>query len=189
MLIGVDIDNVLAEFEAAFRAWINRHSGLSLKRRHITSFLFADCCPLSHAEVDDLFRSFVDLGHLRRLSLIPHARPALIALTRAADICLVTSRPESEPVLSDTLYWLERKAIPHQQLLFNGRKWEIESPFDLFIEDNLEQARGLAGRGVPVLLLDYPWNRAREEGPGIRRVSGWQEALAVARTPGRPAQG
>jgi 5'(3')-deoxyribonucleotidase len=181
MLVGVDIDNVVAEFEAAFRGWINRHAGLALRRRDITSFMFADCCPLSHQEVTDLFRGFVRAGRLRGLSLIPHARAALRQLERRAEVCLVTARPPEEPIVEDTLYWLARKGLPHARVLWAERKSEVASGFSLFIEDNLEQARGLAERGVSVLLLDYPWNRAAQAAhPNIRRVRSWREALLQA---------
>ncbi|MFH0810065.1 MAG: hypothetical protein V2A77_06310 [Pseudomonadota bacterium] len=177
MLIGVDIDNVLAEFEAAFRQWINLHAGLSLKRQNITSFWFADCCPLSHGEVDNLLSGFIDAGWLRRLSVIGHARAAMRALSRQAEVCLVTSRPSRAPIVADTLFWLERKGIPHSRLLWAERKWELADTFSFFVEDNLDQARGLADRGVNVLLLDYPWNRDPTPHPKIRRLCSWREVL------------
>jgi 5'(3')-deoxyribonucleotidase len=183
MLIGVDIDNVLAEFEAAFRGWINRHAGLALRRRDITRYRFAECCPLSEAEVDALFADFVRAGHLRRLSLIPHARAALSELAEGAEVCLVTSRPAEEQVISDTRFWLRAKGLPHSRLLWAERKWELAGDFSLFVEDSLEQARGLAERGVNVLLLDYPWNRDAAPHPRIRRVRSWRQAAGLARAP------
>lgn len=174
MLIGVDIDNVVAEFEAAFRAWINRHAGLSLRRRDITRYRFAECCSLSHEEVAALFRGFVEAGHLRRLSLIPHARAALGELSQEAEVCLVTSRPSEAGIVADTRHWLSRKGLSQARLIFAERKWEVAGGFGLFIEDSPEQARGLAERGVRVLLLDYPWNRTVAH-PNIRRIGSWRE--------------
>jgi uncharacterized HAD superfamily protein len=177
VLIGVDIDNVLAEFEAAFRAWINRHAGLSLQRRHITRFRFSECCPLSPEQVGDLFRSFVEDGGLRRLSLIPNARRSLQALSGRAEVCLVTSRPPQGRIVEDTRFWLERKGLPHARLLFAERKWELAEEFSLFVEDNLDQAQGLAQRGVRVLLLDYPWNRNGAAHPNVTRIPSWRKVI------------
>jgi len=178
MLIGVDIDNVVAEFEAPFRAWINRHAGLSLRRADITRYRFAECCPLSHQEVADLFWDFVRAGHLRRLRLIPHARAALEGLGERAEVCLVTSRPPEELIVQDTRYWLEMKGLGGARLIFAERKWEVTEGFSLFVEDNLEQALGLAQRGVRVLLLDYPWNRSGQVHPHIQRIGSWLEVVS-----------
>jgi len=184
MLIGIDIDNVLAEFEAAFRAWINRHTGLTLRRRDIIRYRFAECCPLSHDEVESLFEGFVRSGALRRLSLIPHARGGLTELARHAELCLVTSRPTLKQVVADTRFWLSAKGLPEARLIFAERKWEVAEEFTLFVEDSPEQARGLAERGVEVLLLDYPWNRSLAH-PCIRRVKDWRQVGSAGREPRR----
>jgi uncharacterized HAD superfamily protein len=189
MLVGIDIDNVLAEFEAAFRGWINRHTGLALKRSDITRYRFAECCGLSPEEVAELFAGFVGAGQLRRLRLIPHARAALDGLARRAEICLVTSRPPREEIVADTLFWVGRKGLPYSELLWSERKWEVAGGFSLFIEDNLEQALGLAERGVEVLLLDYPWNRTAPPHPNITRIRSWHQVASchwAGTAPSRP---
>jgi uncharacterized HAD superfamily protein len=183
MLIGVDIDNVVAEFEAAFRGWINRHTGLALRRSDITTFSFADCCPLSHDEVADLFWGFVRAGRLRSLSLIPHARSALEGLSRRSEVCLVTSRPPQEEIVADTRFWCQRKGLGFARLIFAERKWETDEDFSLFVEDNLDQAVALAERGTAVLLLDYPWNRAASPHPRISRIRSWQAARDLLAAP------
>ncbi len=189
MLVGIDIDNVLAEFEAAFRGWINRHTGLALRRSDITRYRFAECCGLSPEDVAELFAGFVRAGQLRRLRLIRHARAALNTLARRAEICLVTSRPPREEIVADTLFWVEHKGLPHSELLWSERKWELADGFSLFIEDNLEQALGLAERGIEVLLLDYPWNRTGLLHPRIRRISSWAAPdLRLEPAAGRPGE-
>ena len=177
MLIGVDIDNVVAEFEAAFRAWINRHAGLTLRRCDITRYSVSECCPLSADEVAELFWRFVRSGGLRRLRLIPHARSSLAALARHGEVRLVTSRPALEEVVADTRRWLELKGLKGHGLVFAERKWEAAAGFSVFVEDSLEQAGGLARAGVRVLLLDYPWNRGGALPANVRRVRSWPEVV------------
>jgi len=47
----------------------------------------------------------------------------------------------------------------------------------VFIEDALHNANKMAEAGIPVLLVDTPWNQVSLE-PGIYRVYSWSEIVA-----------
>jgi len=87
-------------------------------------------------------------------------------------------------IVSDTRWWLEAKGLPHgKDLTFAERKEKVAGEISVLIEDSLEQATRVAGKGVPVVLLDYPWNRNGQKPvpEGIVRVRGWSEVVGAVK--------
>ena len=48
---------------------------------------------------------------------------------------------------------------------------------EIFIDDALHNAENIITAGVPVLLLDSPWNQTNTLHPLITRVHSWKEIL------------
>jgi hypothetical protein len=127
---------------------------------------------------------------LAGLAPIAGARETLADWSRRGfAIAIMTGRPPSTRAATEA--WLDRHGIVRDSLRFVdkygrfGAEAATEGTLDLddlrgmrfrlAIEDSPATASFLAAHGVaPVALLDRPWNR-REEGAGIRRVSGWEE--------------
>ena len=133
------------------------------------------------------------------MSDIPPRTGAVACLrkwSQVLDICVVTGRsPKHWPATRD---WLEREKVTYDRLLFADKYGRFDAEdrasganivsteelaamdFAFAVEDSVEFSRTLARHGVPVLLMDRPWNREEETVPsasaaaGVIRCNGWK---------------
>lgn len=138
--------------------------------------------------IEDLKSDFYRGGGFRNIPVIDGARSGLEALRDAGfKIVLITARPawQYKRLHADTRDWLEENNIPYDLLLFNKDKAEAiyERIFPArptyFIEDRDKHCIEIAAIGVPVLLLDYPYNQSVAEGELITRVADWTEIVKL----------
>ncbi len=195
MRIGVDIDDVLVETMPAYlRAFEER---------------FGRAVPLAQASWDP-FERFPDIPPEARLAffealrqsrfmftrpVLPDAPPAVRALVAAGHTLVILSgRPQHH--LDETAAMLERMGIRDCFAEIVHREGETIPAYkgraagalglDVLVEDEFPAARAVAQAGVPVLLMDRPWNQGPVP-PRIVRVASWAEALA--RLADWPAEG
>ncbi len=186
MIIGVDIDGVIADSEPTYRRTINRLFNLDLKKEDVTSYKYEECAGLTDEQMHLFWKTFYREGGWLKIKPIKGARKFLAKLKKEKHrIVIVTSRPR-EHIKKETHQWLKENGMPYSELIFleNHRSKHQAAllrghRFDYFIEDYYECALDLARRGVKVLLLDYPWNRWGRPHPNIRRIKNLQEAEAI----------
>jgi uncharacterized HAD superfamily protein len=172
MIIGVDIDNVIADTEKELRRVIFEKMGLKLDREDITSYSLDNIAGIEREDLIDILGMFDSGDIFLGLEVIDGARETLGMLKKSHEIVLVTSRPEG--VREHTSIWLEREGIPYDKLLFASKTKVNGVPYELFIEDQDKFACELAEDGTFVLLFDAPWNRhVRHE--NINRVYTWED--------------
>lgn len=172
-ILGVDIDNVLAESDACLRAMILEHCRISLKEEEMLRYEYS-AYGVTEAQLAAVFERF-NSETCRKLRLVPGAKAALVKLTTRYEIALVTSRDPASK--ASTEYWLQVKGLPYNQLHFNDEKHALGIPYYAFVEDRHEHAHRIAATGCPVYLLTRPWNAAPLADPNIRRVASWTEIL------------
>ena len=173
-ILGVDIDNVLADSDVCLRAMILEMCGIELKEEQMTRYEY-EAYGVSEEQLGEVFRVF-NLETCRTLELVPGAKAAMQQLTLWYEIALVTSRnPESR---AGTEHWLRTKGLPYDQLHFNDEKHALGIPYHSFVEDRHEHAHRIAGTGAAVYLLTRPWNARPLAHPNVRRVESWDEILA-----------
>jgi uncharacterized HAD superfamily protein len=193
MRIGVDIDDVLVETMPAYLRAFEEAFGRPV--------------PLAQASWDP-FALFPDIPPQERLSFFdrlrrsrfmftrrvhPDAPPAVRALAAAGHtLVIVSGRPQAH--LDDTEAMLERMGIRDCFAEIVHRDGETIAEYkgreagrlglDVLVEDEFPAARAVAEAGVPVLLMDRPWNQGPLP-PRILRIASWAEALArLAAWPG-----
>ena len=172
-ILGVDIDNVLAQSDACLRAMIRRMCGIALQEADMTQYDYK-VYGITMAQLVEIFRRF-NAETCRTLKVVPGAKAGLVRLARRYSIVLVTSRhPESK---AGTEYWLRTKGLPYEQLHFNDEKHALGISYCAFIEDRHEHAHRIAETGAPVYLLTRPWNAMPLAHPNVRRVDTWAEIL------------
>ena len=172
-ILGVDIDNVLAESDACLRAMILKQFQIGLKKKDITQYDYS-AYGVSETQLEEIFRLF-NTESCRTSRMVKGAKAALSQLRQRYEIVLVTSRnPMSK---APTEYWLQRKGLPYDQLHFNDDKHALGIPYHAFIEDRYEHAHRIAETGCPVYLLTRPWNTAPLAHPNVHRVTSWAEIL------------
>jgi len=175
MIIGVDIDNVIADFESRFRDRLNRRYNLFLKRRDIVTFDYYKCTQITKEQEKKTYEEFVKDGEFRKLRVISFARNSLEILSKKHTIILITARPRKAE--KDTLIWLKKRKIAYHYIVFSKAKHRICESIDVLIEDKWENALEIAKKGKIVLLLDYPWNRKDIKHKNIHRVKNWKSIL------------
>jgi len=173
-ILGVDIDNVLADSDVRIRAMIHEMCRIEIREDQMTRYDY-EAHGVTWAQLGDVFQRF-NLETCRTLALVPGAKAALQQLAGRYEIALVTSRnPESQ---AGTEYWLQANSLPYDQLHFNDDKHALGIPYHAFIEDRHEHAHRIAGTGASVYLLNRPWNTDPLAHPNVRRVDTWDEILA-----------
>ncbi len=138
------------------------------------------------ALLEGLKEDFYRGGGFRDLPIIEGAAEGLDSLRRDGyKIVLITARPywDYKRIYADTLHWLKAGNIAYDMLLFNKDKAEAVQKYIFpaqpvaFIEDRDKHALEIVEIGVPVLLIDYEYNRHISDGPLLSRVSDWPEIV------------
>ena len=172
-ILGVDIDNVLAESDACLRAMIQEMFGIDLREERMTRYEY-EAYGVTMEQLGEVFQLF-NTETCRTLELVPGAKTAMQQLALRYEIALVTSRdPESK---AGTEYWLQAKGLPYDQLHFNDEKHALGIPYRAFVEDRHEHAHRIATTGTTVYLLSRSWNARPLAHPNVRRVDSWDEIL------------
>ena len=172
-ILGVDIDNVLAQSDTCLRAMFRELYRITLAELQMTQYDYMTY-GVTEEQLVQVFKLF-NTEVCRTLKVVSGAKAALVRLARCYEIALVTSRnPESK---ASTEYWLRAKGLPYDQLHFNDDKHALGIPYHAFVEDRHEHAHRIAETGTTVYLLTRPWNAAPLAHPNVRRVHSWDEIL------------
>ena len=168
-LIIVDVDNVIADLSGWQSKLNEARGGAPMNDRTVQ---------LLESLKEDFYRD----GGFLHLPPIDGAADGLKAISEAGwKIVLISARPywQYKRVYGDTVEWLQKHGMTYDLILFNKDKAEAiyEHIFparpSYFIEDREKHAKEVAGIGVPVLLLDWDYNRDIEENGLITRMADW----------------
>ena len=188
--IYVDLDDVLCETARGFLGLLASRFDRRVAFEEIHDFDLAVSFDLSPEELERFF----DLAHrAERLEALAPIAGAIETVrgwvAGGHEVAVVTGRPPSSAQASRR--WLARHRVPHRELVFvdkYGRPGGAAGvlPLDavgpevyrLAVEDSLATARTLAARGLPVLLLDRPWNRGACD--GATRCADWRQVRDAA---------
>jgi len=183
MKIGIDLDDVLADFVPSFLNFYNAKYGKKIRIEEIHSFDLWKCgIGKTREEASFFIKQFYESADFDSISLIKGAGEAVDYLSENNDLSIITSRnPEAR---EKTEKFLQRY-FPKIPVFYSGgnyssgkTKAEIcsETGREIFIEDCLNYAvecSKLVGR---VLLFDRPWNQENVD-VNILRVKNWGEIL------------
>jgi len=186
-ILAIDLDNVISETDETIRNIIYSLCGIRLWCEDIVTFnyhevLHAKGMSMSEAlivdsKAMDLFHTSECLG----VPVKPGARAALRELlSLGANVGIVTGRPINSEAI--TAKWLSEREIPYTWLKHTNDKAAISSAWSMLVDDAAHHAVTVAANGVPVCLMDYPWNRNLQPTAGITRVSSWNEILKYCRS-------
>lgn len=197
--IYVDIDDVISDSTKQFTHVLSEHFDKSCNIEEITSFDLQKSFHLT----DDEYRHFMELIHapevLRNNDPVRGAAESIRKLNdHGYEIIVITGRPVT--TYEDSLYWLESHEITFSELYFVDKygRYDAETAlpyvkqvedlrdfnFTCAVEDSFATSLKLADMGIPVALLDRPWNRIplaedSKEASLINRCDGWQEVTRL----------
>ncbi len=183
MKIGVDIDNVLSNFndellkEFLIHDKQLRNSGIINKELYITRGMF----DWSKEEIDEFYYSNIE-RIAKNLNVIDKAPEYIKKLRKSGhEIYIISGRDNGE--YSDpynmTVNWLEKYNIEYDKLILtNGyNSLEkvnicIENNISIMIDDSTRVYSEMVKNGITALLMDTPYSRKMED---VKRVYNWEE--------------
>lgn len=187
--IGIDLDDVVIDFNAGLCTYHNTLYGTAYGRQDIVQYELERLWGCTPNEAIQRVYDFYHSEYHANLLLVERARESLERLRENNSLVIVTSRPESVQKL--TIQLLERHFPPQffEDIRFLGlyhgvqsrrqTKGEVCRTLDIgvFVEDSFANAASVAREGISVLLFDTPWNQG-DVSLNITRVFGWNDALA-----------
>ncbi len=191
--IYVDFDDVLCETAQTLLKIAADRFGKTVEYENINAFDPGRVLKLDEAQVDSLLDMAHQPEYLMANHLIQHAPMALAELNRMGyEIHIVTGRPPQTRHTSEK--WLVKYQIPFHELHFVNKYLRdseaystsetltlediAQMEFVFAVEDSAEMADYISeNMGIPVFLMNRPWNRCFPFRQNIYRCSGWLEIL------------
>jgi uncharacterized HAD superfamily protein len=186
-ILGVDFDDVLFQCDAALLEYHVARGGEPYSLAERNTFTLEPVWNCSAEEVQRRLDEFSETVFHKNAAIVSGAHDALATLNKTYEIIIVTGRADS--ARTPTLEWLEKNLLGlYREIHFANhvygdparrrQKSDILKEFGVtaFIEDAPHFAAEVAGAGIPVFLLDTPWNRA-ETPQGATRVYSWEEIV------------
>lgn len=189
MRIGIDVDEVLANFNEALCNFHNSTYNTNLTRKDFKDFYLADAFKCSEEEVKERMQNFFLSPFFKQIKPIEGAKEAIIELSKNNELIIITARPEV--LRKDTEEWLEsyfpaifkRVHISQSKFQKGLRKWQIckDEKVDIHIDDGLHIIKDCSKNNIKSIVFDNPWNREFTPKNAIR-VKDWYEALEYFRS-------
>ncbi len=188
MRIGVDIDEVLAEFAPALMEYHNATYGTSLSKRDITTYNLWEVWGGTREQAVQKVRDFQASEQFRSIQPVQGSQQATQQLRNNHELFVITSRLED--FIPETKQWIAahfpstfsemRVANYFSQQNPQRSKKDIcdQLGVDLLIDDCFQYAAECVSPARQVLLMDAPWNQQSSLPQGILRVHLWEDILA-----------
>ena len=183
MIIGIDLDEVLADFMNPFIRFHNEKYKTSLKRDDFTSYFLWNNLGGTEEETKLKLDEFDATDYFKDIQPIPDSIETTKILNLYHRLIILTSRPLNTN--NETRYWVNRFfSNIFSDLYFTNKKRKkseicLDLNISLLIEDSLEYALESALKDIKVLLFDCPWNQSNELQKNITRVYSWSEIANI----------
>ncbi len=182
MNIGLDIDNVISDFDKTILKYFlvedkqKRNRGIiNQNATHINYGMF----DWSKEEVDEFYANNMESIALE-LSLRRGARKIINKLlSDGHKIFLITHRvaPHYKQPLETTLKWLKKRKLSYTKLIFSKSADKSEECFknniDIMVDDRVSQCKLMRENGVNILLMLTRFNKKEKE--DLPFVRSWEE--------------
>ena len=189
MKIGVDLDEVLADFVSPLLEYHNEKYKTNLTEEKVHSYYFWEVWGGTRKEAIEKIQDFLTTDYFKNIQPILGSQEGIEILSKKHELILITSRPIS--IRNETLTWLNKyfpNKFSEEKIYFTAKAHLqknikakanicLEQGIELLIEDNLDYAKESVLNGTRVLLFDYPWNQADDLPERIKRVYSWQDIL------------
>ncbi len=183
--IGVDFDDVLHDFNNSFHAYHNKKYGTSVKRQDMVHYDFEKIWGCTRDEAIAKVHQFYRTSEHDDTMPLEGSQEVIRLLSLKYNLHIITSRLEEIKGL--TLAWLERhfsgafssvEFTNHYGSSSGAKRTKVaicaQLSVDLMIEDSLEHAHAISACGIPVVLIDCPWNQGALPA-NVYRVASWKE--------------
>jgi len=173
--IGVDIDGVLADSLPLWTKELNSYFGKNKKVEDLHLYDICQTYGINQRQLDE----FIRLKGRYLMTAPPPVKGStqfLPKIKEKHEIFIITAR--NKKYEGETVSWLKKCGIPFDELILLGshdkREACVCNGVGVMIEDTLEVSVKVTAGGVPVLLLDAPYNRGALP-EKVLRVRSWEE--------------
>ena len=179
MRLGIDLDGVIADFNAGWMHRYNEEHGTNLRPEMVQTW--DAFVPLTRFNTEAEFWEWArnDGGHglFRDLPVFPDALESLKRLSRDHKIVIITTKPPW--ATAETFAWIADHEIPTREVHITGRKWEVDC--DVYLDDGPHNLELLVSErpNRTVCRFIRPWN---EPIPGAIDIDTWEtfEAFVIS---------
>lgn len=184
-VIGIDFDDVLMDFTPGFLSFFSKKLGKDFVKEDVKVFRFWETFQLSKEEAVAICEEYyLTEEHSKN----PPLRGTKEALQKLSNFSLqvITARPPftEEVTTSWSAQHFENmiekfhftNAFKSDQAVSKGTLAR-NLGMSYFIDDAPHNALDVAREGIPVFLVDTPWNKNMESHELITRVTSWDEIV------------
>tara|TARA_Y100000034_G_C6874913_1_gene399949 strand:- start:445 stop:1038 length:594 start_codon:yes stop_codon:yes gene_type:complete len=185
MIIGIDVDDVLADFMNSFVNYHNDRYNTDHSREDFKSYNLWETLGGSEEEAVRKIYDFYHTSHFDRILPTKGSKEAVDLLRKNNSLRVITSRPYD--IHDQTLSWLDRYFSSKFEEAHFTNEWAggigkptrkkdvcLEYNVDFLIEDSIAYAKECTTDKTKVLLMDKPWNRSENINDKIIRVYSWE---------------
>lgn len=190
MIIGVDIDDVLADFSNTFIDYIQKKHQIRVRKHNLCYFEWYKAWGKTEEEAVAMIYEFLHSREFLSIKPKPGAKEVLWKLKKLGHrFIAITGRPAT--VDKKTKSWLNK----HFPKIFDdyyctdfhivkgGKQTKgticAQLGVDLLIDDYAGYARECVRKKIDVLLFKSPWNHNAKLIKGMTRVNNWEEVFQV----------
>jgi len=186
--IGIDLDDVLADFHTAIRNYHNAVYRTSLKEEDFTTYMFNRVWGGTLKEAIQKVNDFHHSEYSKWISPILDSVESINSLSKKNELFVITSRPIFIKEKSEE--WIKMFfgnnfsgvffSSNHYSKAGGKSKSQIckELEVSLLIDDSLDYINHCCTIGIRGILFgDYPWNQNGNLPESVVRVKNWREVL------------
>lgn len=185
-IIGVDLDDVLADYCNPLIEFHNQTFGTNLSRQEFKSYRLWEVWGGTQEEATRKVYLFHSTDYFKNIAPVRGSLEGVDVLTKHYNLVIITSR--FTDFMEHTRQWLnnffpnkfsEVYFTNHWNLITGGtykKKSDLclEIGAKVIIEDSIEYALDCTKVGIKTILLDNPWNQYKKV-RGINRVKSWKQ--------------
>jgi len=183
MRIGIDIDEVIAEFLDSFLEFYNSKYEKNFQKKDFKSYIFEEILGGTHEDAIELIKEH---GYKWEIKLVEGALDSIRKLAEKHELIILTARhPMFKNETEDFLKVHFGNVL--SEIYYTGEAFQKygvtksdickELNIDILIEDNKIFSLECAEKGIKVLLFDKPWNQDCFEHENVLRAYNWKEIL------------
>jgi uncharacterized HAD superfamily protein len=186
MLIGIDLDSVLADLMIPLNDFHNDRYGTRLVTEDYVDYNLARFWNCSRAEAMERVYDFYDSPLMETIPLIPGSIEGINYLRQHHQLIVITSRPDSTQ--ASTTKWINRYfPDTFSKIILSNQfsKYQVKAKtkgmigkelgIEAMIDDHIEYVQDCADHGIQTYLFEAPWNKYKAVSNSIIRMRDWSE--------------